>query len=106
VFALAVVETHQTSGAAVGVARHLRSIRDGSYDTRLGLRGSDNLKELSEPYNQMAIALQARSLRAAEALDALADRASGLEGGHDIADELRGLAGVERDRAGKGASSD
>lgn len=106
VFALAVVETHQTSGAALGVVRHLRSIRDGRLDTRLSLRDSDNLQELTDPFNQMAIALQARSIRDAEALGELASDAAGLEGGEQIAERLRELAGDHNRRAGKGASSD
>jgi hypothetical protein len=101
VFAITVVDTHQTSGAALGVARHLRSIRDGRYATRLGLRNSDNLKELTEPYNQMAIALQARSIRLAEALADLAGRTAALDGGDTIAEELRDLASTESRHAGQ-----
>jgi len=101
VFAITVVDTHQTSGAALGVARHLRSIRDGRYATRLGLRNSDNLQELTEPFNQMAIALQARAIRLSEALADVAGRASALEGGASIAEELRGLADAESRHAGQ-----
>jgi hypothetical protein len=104
VFALSVVETHQTSGAALGVARHLRSIRDGRYETRLGLRDSDNLQELTEPYNQMAIALQARSIRSAEALDELTAEAESLTGGGAIAKRLREMADDERHFSGKDGS--
>jgi hypothetical protein len=101
VFAITVVETHQTSGAALGVVRHLRNVRDGRYDTRLHLRDSDNLQELTEPFNQMAIAIQARSIRMADALDDLAEESSGLADGGGIADRLRELADNERRHAGK-----
>jgi len=104
VFAITVVETHQTSGAALGVARHLRSIRDGRYQTRLNLRDSDNLQELTEPYNQMAIALQARSIRVAEALDELTSEADNLAGGGGIAERLRKMADDERGYSGKDRS--
>jgi hypothetical protein len=104
VFALTVVETHQTSGAALGVARHLRLIRDGRYETRLGLRDSDNLQELTEPYNQMAIALQARSIRVTEALDELTAEAESLAGGAGIADRLREMAADETRFSGKDRS--
>jgi hypothetical protein len=101
VFFLTIVETHQTSGAALGVARYLRNIRDERFDTRLNLRDSDNLKELTEPFNQMAIALQARSLRVSEEMEKLAAEASGIEGGGAIAERLREMAEDARRRAGK-----
>ena len=46
VFVMTIVETYQTSGAAIAIARHFRNVRDGRYDTRLRLRDSDNLQEL------------------------------------------------------------
>ena len=104
VFALTILETHQTSGAALGVARYLRNIRDGHLDSRLALRDSDNLKELTEPYNQMAIALQAHSIRNAETLAELSVEASRLDGAARIAERLRELARDQERRAGRASS--
>jgi hypothetical protein len=101
VFLITVIETHQTSGAAVGVVRHLRMIRDGRYPTRFHLRDSDNLTELTEPFNEMAIALHARALRTAEELQDLAAQADAVEGGKDVAGRLRAMAADQARLAGK-----
>jgi hypothetical protein len=92
VFVMALLETHQTSGAAIGIARHLFDVRDGNYSTRLMLRGTDNLKELVEPFNDMAAALSDRALLTAGRLEDLAAQADRLEGGERLAERLRELS--------------
>jgi hypothetical protein len=92
VFVMTLLETHQTSGAAIGIARHLGQIRDGRYDTRLRLRNTDNLTELVEPFNDMAAALADRAVSTAERMDELAVQAEGLAGGARLAAQLRELS--------------
>lgn len=101
VFFMTILETHQTSGAAVGIARHFRNIRDGRYDAKLHLRDSDNLQELVTPFNQMTAALTDRALRTSALLNALANEAAVLEGGDDLARQLREVAVGQSHLAGK-----
>jgi hypothetical protein len=97
VFVMTLLETHQTSGAAVGIARHLGEVRDGCYGSRLRLRSSDNLKELVGPFNEMAAALGDRALMTASRLEELACQADGIAGADRLAEQLRQLS---RDHAG------
>ena len=92
VFVMTLLETHQTSGAAIGVARHLGMVRDGQYYSRLQLRGTDNLKELVEPFNEMAAALGDRAVLTAGRLEDLANQADALAGGARLAEQLRELS--------------
>lgn len=101
VFFMTILETHQTSGAAVGIARHFRNIRDGRYDAKLHLRDSDNLQELVTPFNQMTAALTDRALQTSALLSSLADEAAALEGGDDLARQLREVAVSQSHLAGK-----
>ena len=90
VFAMTVLVTHRTYGAAVGVRRHLWEIRDGDYSTRLKLRDSDNLTELVDPFNEMAAALDDRERNLVLALEQLADEADTLgDDGRALATRLR-----------------
>jgi hypothetical protein len=101
VFFMTILETHQTSGAAVGIARHFRNIRDGRYDAKLHLRDSDNLLELVTPFNQMTAALTDRALQVSALLNSLADEAAALEGGDELARQLREVAVSQSHLAGK-----
>jgi hypothetical protein len=101
VFFITILETHQTSGAAVGITRHFRNIRDGRYDAKLHLRDSDNLRELVTPFNQMTAALTDRALQTSALLEALADEAAALDGGDDLARQLREVAVTQNHLAGK-----
>ena len=97
VFVMTLLETHQTSGAAVGITRHLKEVRDGHYGCRLRLRSSDNLQELVEPFNDMAAALGDRALLTAGRLEELAVQADGIPGAERLAGQLRQLS---RDHVG------
>jgi hypothetical protein len=101
VFFMTILETHQTSGAAVGIIRHFRNIRDGRYDAKLHLRDSDNLQELVEPFNQMTSALTQRAIQTSALLNDLATDAEALEGGESLSRELRELAVNQAHLAGK-----
>lgn len=101
VFLLTILETHQTSGAAVGISRHFRNIRDGRYDAKLNLRDSDNLLELVEPFNQMTEALTQRAIQSSKLLNDLATEADALDGGRGIARQLQELAVSHAHLAGK-----
>jgi hypothetical protein len=103
VFFMTILETHQTSGAAVGIARHFRNIRDGRYDAKLHLRDSDNLQELVTPFNQMTAALTDRALQTSALLNALAEEAGSLDGGDGLSRQLRELAVNQAHLAGKGS---
>ena len=101
VFLLTILETHQTSGAAVGINRHFRNIRDGRYDAKLNLRDSDNLLELVGPFNQMTEALTQRAIQSSKLLNDLAMEAEALDGGGVMARQLRELAVSHAHLAGK-----
>lgn len=93
VFAMTVLVTHRTYGAAVGVRRHLWEIRDGNYSTRLKLRDSDNLTELVDPFNEMAAALDDREKNLLLTLEQVAAQADGLgDDGRALATRLREIA--------------
>jgi hypothetical protein len=100
VFVMTILETHQTSGAAVGIVRHLELVRDGHYGNLLRLRDSDNLQELVTPFNEMSIALADRARATARALDVAADDADGLANGSNLASQLRELATYQSSLAG------
>lgn len=90
VFAMTVLVTHRTYGAAVGVRRHLWEIRDGNYSTRLKLRDSDNLTELVDPFNEMAAALDDREKNLLRTLEEVAAQAEGLgDNGRALSTRLR-----------------
>jgi hypothetical protein len=101
VFAMTILETHQTSGAAVGIVRHLRNIRDGRYDAKLHLRDSDNLQELVVPFNQMTVALTERSIQTSARLSDLAAEAEALDGGGSLSRQLQELAVSQAHLAGR-----
>jgi len=103
VFALTIIETHRTAGAAFAIRRRLDVIREGRFDTDLHLRGGDNLRELEMPFNAMMEALRSRAIEEARTLDELAERTAGVvvpqeaQGG---AAKLRQLAKRKREHVG------
>ena len=105
VFALTIIETHRTAGAAYAIRRRLDLVRAGELDTELHLRGGDNLRELEAPFNAMVDALRARELDEARTLEELANRSDAVvvpQEGQAVAAKLRQLARRKRDIAGAG----
>lgn len=100
VFALTIIETHRTAGAAFAVRRRLDLIRDGRYDAELHLRGGDNLRELELPFNAMVESLRGRAAEEARILEELAERAAGAvvpQEAQVVASKLRQLARKKRE---------
>ena len=100
VFALTIIETHRTAGAAFAVRRRLDLIRDGRYDAELHLRGGDNLRELELPFNAMVESLRSRAADEARLLEELAERTAGVvvpQEAQVIASKLRQLARKKRE---------
>lgn len=103
VFALTIIETHRTAGAAFAIRRRLDLIREGHFDTDLHLRGGDNLRELEMPFNAMMEALRSRAVDEARTLEELADRTAGVvvpQEAQAIATRLRQLARKKREVVG------
>jgi methyl-accepting chemotaxis protein len=103
VFALTIIETHRTAGAAYAIRRRLDVIREGRFDTDLHLRGGDNLRELEMPFNAMMDALRNRALEEARTLEELADRTAGVvvpQEAQAVAAKLRQLAKRKREHVG------
>lgn len=103
VFALTIIETHRTAGAAYAIQRRLDVIREGRFDTDLHLRGGDNLRELEMPFNAMMEALRNRALDEARTLEELADRTAGVvvpQEAQSVAAKLRQLAKRKREHVG------
>jgi methyl-accepting chemotaxis protein len=103
VFALTIIETHRTAGAAFAIRRRLDLIREGHFDIDLHLRGGDNLRELEAPFNAMMEELRSRAVDEARTLDELADRTASVvvpQEAQAIAHKLRQLARKKREVVG------
>jgi methyl-accepting chemotaxis protein len=103
VFALTIIETHRTSGAAFAIRRRIDLVREGRLDAKLHLRGGDNLRELEAPFNAMVEALRRQTIEEADALDAIANQVAGIivpQEAHNLAARLRQLARRRREGAG------
>jgi methyl-accepting chemotaxis protein len=93
------LETHKTAGVAFKLVRHLRSVRDGDYGTRLGLRSDDNLKAVQGAFNEAAERLQDRLHEDVETLEELAiqaEQVTGVEEAHALAERLSAEAAKRR----------
>ena len=89
VFAVAILQSHRTAGAALNLRRCLQEIGRGRYSTVARLRSDDNLQELAATFNQMAVALRTRTREEVEILRRLAAKTRDPE----LAEELRRLIG-------------
>jgi hypothetical protein len=96
VFAVSVLETHKTAGAAYNLGRRLDEIAHGRYGTILRLRRGDNLLELEATFNEMSRTLAEVTWDEVERLNQIAVEADRLEGGKQLADALRELAADKR----------
>jgi len=102
VFVVTVLETHKTAGAAYNLRRHMESVSQGQYNTRIHLRHDDTLLPLEATFNAMTTSIESRVWEEVETLEGFAERTDALTGpgdadqlGREIrarADELRRLA--------------
>jgi nitrogen fixation/metabolism regulation signal transduction histidine kinase len=83
--------THRTAGAAFNLRRCLNRVASGDYDTVLWLRSKDNLRQLQDPFNQMAQSLQSRVVEDHQMLEDLESKIEEL-GYSELAKEVRELA--------------
>jgi len=61
--------THRIVGPMVPIMRFIRELREGRYQSRLIIRGKDDLQDLADELNQLADNLHARSLRTQYPID-------------------------------------
>lgn len=61
--AIAIVMTHRLIGPTIAFRRHIKSLSDGKYDSRITLRKADAFSELAEDLNQLAAKLEAQQKR-------------------------------------------
>jgi len=93
IFVLTIAETHRTAGAVYAVKQRLIRLRDGDYRVALNLRPRDNLRDLTEPFNDMVASLRDQVLADAAELERLADEAGDRSA---LGAELRELAQRKR----------
>ena len=94
VFAITVLETHRTAGAAHNLSMRLNEVGQGRLNTRLRLRKGDNLRELEHAFNSMTRALESRAWDEIETLSQLAedaDKTVDAGGARLLAERLRAL---------------
>lgn len=56
----AMILSHRFFGPLVPIKRFINSVKDGDYSVRLSLRNADELHDLAQDLNEMAIALEKR----------------------------------------------
>ena len=100
VFAVSVLETHKTAGAAYNLGQRLDEIGRGRYGTILRLRKGDNLVELEAAFNEMSRRLTERTWDEVEKLNQFAAEASRLDRGEELAAALRAMVTDKRDQVG------
>jgi hypothetical protein len=99
IFAVTILETHKTAGAAYHLCRELERIRDGLYGIRVKLRRGDNLREVEAAFNEMSRTLAERAVLEVEELEhaaSVADRVENLLEASDLAKTLREMADERR----------
>jgi signal transduction histidine kinase len=60
VVAAGMIISHRIFGPIVSLKRHIASLREGQYTARLQLRQTDDLAELKDALNDLAVALENR----------------------------------------------
>ena len=100
VFVTAILQTHKTAGAALGVIRQMGLIECGVYSKPLVLRKGDNLVNVGNALNRMAEALRDRTVQEIDELERLIEMTDGIappvEALH-LAERLRTIADQKRD---------
>jgi len=99
IFAVTILETHKTAGAAYHLCRELERIRDGLYGIRVKLRRGDNLREVEMAFNEMSRTLAERAVLEVEELEhaaSVADRVENPLEASDLAKTLREMADERR----------
>ena len=72
VFLIGILESHKTAGAAYNIGSCLDKLRQGKYRVRLRLRRGDNLREIEDSFNKLAVGLLDQTRDEIEALEQLA----------------------------------
>ena len=96
VFAVSVLETHKTAGAAYNLGQRLAEVGRGRYGTILRLRKGDNLAELEAVFNEMSRRLTERTWDEVEKLNQFAAEAERLDRGEELAAALRRMVTDKR----------
>jgi hypothetical protein len=99
IFAVSIIETHRTAGAAFNIGRQLTQVGEGRFNTRLALRKGDNLTELVGPFNRMTQSLRVQAMNDVDQLEELAAGLENREGEgavREVAEELRTMASIKR----------
>jgi signal transduction histidine kinase len=97
-FAVTVLETHKTAGAAYRITLEMERVRDGQYGSRLGLRKGDNLREIEAAFNEMSQALADRGAVDIQELEHIASVAARIENPLEAGDLARALRELADDR--------
>ncbi|MCP3978687.1 MAG: hypothetical protein GY716_05055 [bacterium] len=95
VFAVSILETHKTAGAAYNIEMKMGDVELGHYAARVRLRKGDNLRGLEDSFNRMGAALEQRTRQDAESLQRLAselDRAKDLVASRQVSAEIHRIA--------------
>jgi hypothetical protein len=79
VFAVSILETLKSAGAAHAIEQCLSRIEAGHYATTLRLRRGDNLQNLRQAVNRLGHTLTTRAEEEGAALEALADEAEAAD---------------------------
>jgi len=97
-FAVTVLETHKTAGAAFRIVLEMERVRDGQYGSRLELRKGDNLREIEATFNDMSQTLADRGAVDIQELEHLASVAARIENPLEAGDLARALRELADDR--------
>lgn len=102
VFAVSVLETHRTVGAAKSLRATLERFRAGRWEERARLRRGDNLRDVASAFNALAGELHERRRAELQRLEELADMAERESSG--VSRELRRLVEERRQEFGPSPS--
>lgn len=97
VFAVGILESHRTAGAAFHIERCLREVRDGRFATQVALRRNDHLRELQSAFNQMTQSMRSEALHDIDTLE-VAIAALGSSGDAALADTAESLRAMAREK--------
>lgn len=99
VFLIGILESHKTAGAALNIGSCLEKLRKGKYRVRLRLRRGDNLREIEDSFNNLAMSLHDQTQEEIDALEHLASKIEQLTGDNlcrDLALDVHRMAQQKR----------